>query len=70
MPKSLLITVTDDQKANTRSVADRLQKLGLKVDTVLPIGVIGGTAEERDIPKLRSCPGVATLDEDTGAEIQ
>jgi hypothetical protein len=69
MSKQLLITVTDDQKSNTQAVADRLKKLGLRVDSVLPIGVISGTAKESDIGKLRNCPGVATLDEDTPVRV-
>ncbi len=69
MPLQLLITVTNDHKDNTPAVADRLKKLGLKVDSVMPIGVISGRAEAKDLARLRSCPGVATVDEDTPVNI-
>ena len=69
MPLQLLITITDDQKNNTQAVADRLKKLGLKVESVMPIGVISGVADASDLPRLRSCPGVATIDEDTPVNV-
>ena len=69
MPLQVLITVTDDQKSDTKAVADRLKKLGLKVESVMPIGVISGVARASDLPRLRSCPGVATVDEDTPVNI-
>ncbi|WP_420458190.1 hypothetical protein [Neolewinella sp.] len=69
MPLQVLITVTDDHKADTAAVADRLKQLGLRVESILPIGVISGVAKASDLPRLRNCPGVATVDEDTPVNI-
>jgi hypothetical protein len=56
----LIITVHPG--ADLDSVADQLAKAGLQVqDKLHAVGSITGSAQDQDIPRLRSVPGVADV---------
>lgn len=56
------VVVTVQPGTNLDGVADQLTKAGLQVhDKLHAVGSITGSAQDKDIPQLRSVPGVADI---------
>lgn len=59
----VLISVSDEARADLPVVVDALRRAGLSVDQVLDaIGVVTGSADSDVIPSLSAVPGVSHVE--------
>lgn len=59
----VIITVTEDRRANLKQLASELQSRGLKItDTMENLGMISGTAAANNLDQIRNADGVAAVE--------
>lgn len=59
----IIITVTEDRRANLKQIASELQSRGVKItDTMESLGMISGTAAANNLDQIRNVDGVAAIE--------
>ena len=66
----VIISIDDEQLAEMKSVAKRLEQAGLNITQILDIvGIISGACEESQLNNLRQISGVAAVEIDQNYQL-
>ena len=60
----VIITVTEDRKANLKQIASELQSFGLEItaEPLESLGMISGKAAEKNLDQLKNVNGVTAIE--------
>jgi hypothetical protein len=60
----VIITVTEDRKANLKQIASELQSFGLEItaEPLESLGMISGKAAEKNLDQLKKVNGVTAIE--------
>ena len=60
----VIITVTEDRKANLKQIASELQTFGLEItaEPLESLGMISGKAAEKNLDQLKNVNGVTAIE--------